>query len=256
MAGCPAAVQETVVPVVPGGAAYSQGSIANGGIGGSGYNGGPDGGNGGNGGTGGSATSTATPVFMQPNARGGPGGNGGNGAAGGVGDGGDAGNGVTPRLLPSMTPKAAVPAAREWRGDRQSRRSAGFDGTRPMALTLISLLLGISDGQPIAVAVNPTQTGTTRYVSNWAANSISVVADNNVVRVITGDFDGPQGLAFTPDASRVYVANWNIGQVSVIDTATNTVAATINVGNQPAYLAVDPPGQSPTSPTRETTPCR
>jgi YVTN family beta-propeller protein len=43
----------------------------------------------------------------------------------------------------------------------------------------------------------------------------------------------PYGVAVTPDGGRVYVANSNTDNVSVIDTATNTVAATLPVGNGP-----------------------
>jgi DNA-binding beta-propeller fold protein YncE len=42
--------------------------------------------------------------------------------------------------------------------------------------------------------------------------------------------------------------------VSVVDTATNTVTATIAVGNDPIGVAVSPTATSPTSPTSVTTP--
>ena len=43
----------------------------------------------------------------------------------------------------------------------------------------------------------------------------------------------PDGVAVTPDGTKVYVANTDSNTVSVIDTATNTVTATVNVGNSP-----------------------
>jgi YVTN family beta-propeller protein len=49
----------------------------------------------------------------------------------------------------------------------------------------------------------------------------------------------------TPDGSKVYVANsgsFNPSTVSVIDTATNTVSATVPVGNGPVGVAVKPDG--------------
>jgi YVTN family beta-propeller protein len=46
----------------------------------------------------------------------------------------------------------------------------------------------------------------------------------------------------TPDGSKVYVTNVNSNTVSVIDTATNTVIATIPVGTTPQGVAVTPDG--------------
>jgi YVTN family beta-propeller protein len=40
-------------------------------------------------------------------------------------------------------------------------------------------------------------------------------------------------VAVTPDGSKVYVANYEDNTVSVIDTATNIVNATIPVGTEP-----------------------
>ena len=48
-------------------------------------------------------------------------------------------------------------------------------------------------------------------------------------------------MAVTPDGSKVYVANAFSSTVSVIATATNTVTATIPVGD-PAGMAVTPDG--------------
>jgi YVTN family beta-propeller protein len=44
----------------------------------------------------------------------------------------------------------------------------------------------------------------------------------------------------TPDGTRVYVADFGDDTVSVIDTATNTVVATVVVGGNPADVAVTP----------------
>jgi len=45
--------------------------------------------------------------------------------------------------------------------------------------------------------------------------------------------NNPKGIAVTPDGKKLYVANQNDNTVSVIDTATNKVTATINVGTAP-----------------------
>ena len=43
----------------------------------------------------------------------------------------------------------------------------------------------------------------------------------------------PAGVDVTPTGTRVYVANLGSGNVSVIDTATNMVVTTVNVGGDP-----------------------
>jgi YVTN family beta-propeller protein len=43
----------------------------------------------------------------------------------------------------------------------------------------------------------------------------------------------PFGVSVSPDGSRAYVANQNSNNVSVINTTTNTVVATVAVGTQP-----------------------
>ena len=48
----------------------------------------------------------------------------------------------------------------------------------------------------------------------------------------------PQGVAVTPDGSKVYVANEDSNNVSVIDTRKNKVIATIPVGNGADRLGV------------------
>ena len=52
----------------------------------------------------------------------------------------------------------------------------------------------------------------------------------------------PQLIAVSPDGTRVYVANQGSDTVSVINTATNTVVATISAGSQPVGPAVSPDG--------------
>jgi YVTN family beta-propeller protein len=52
----------------------------------------------------------------------------------------------------------------------------------------------------------------------------------------------PEGVAVTPDGKHAYVVNDGSNNVSVIDTATNTVeAATLAVGNDPRGVGIVPP---------------
>jgi YVTN family beta-propeller protein/autotransporter-associated beta strand protein len=78
-------------------------------------------------------------------------------------------------------------------------------------------------------------------------NTVSVIntATNTAVGSPIPVGAGPFGIAVTPNGSAVYVAN-NVGNsVSVIDTATKTVIATITagIGTNPQGLAITPNGQ-------------
>jgi len=48
----------------------------------------------------------------------------------------------------------------------------------------------------------------------------------------------PVGVAFTPDGKRAYIANFNSNDVSVIDTATKKVVATVRVGTHPSGVEI------------------
>jgi YVTN family beta-propeller protein len=56
----------------------------------------------------------------------------------------------------------------------------------------------------------------------------------------------PIGIAVNPMGTKVLVANYGsgegIGTVSVIDTTSNNVTATIGVGSHPSKIAVNPDG--------------
>jgi YVTN family beta-propeller protein len=47
------------------------------------------------------------------------------------------------------------------------------------------------------------------------------------------------GIATNPRLNTIYVANWFSNSVSVIDGRTNTVLATVGVGNLPQGVAVN-----------------
>lgn len=80
------------------------------------------------------------------------------------------------------------------------------------------------------------------YVTNRVSNSVSVIdtATNTIVtNIVVGG--SPNGLAVTPDGTRVYVGQ-ETGNVVVIDATTNTVTATIPVGTLPSGVKVNPAG--------------
>jgi YVTN family beta-propeller protein len=108
---------------------------------------------------------------------------------------------------------------------------------------------------PFGVAV--TSDGSKVYVPNPAppgrcililCGSVSVIdtATNTVVATIPNVGNLPQGVAVTPDGSKVYVALQGTsfqtgpppGTVSVIDAATNSLATGVNVGNFPTAFGI------------------
>ena len=52
----------------------------------------------------------------------------------------------------------------------------------------------------------------------------------------------PQSVAFAPDSKHAYVVNDGSNTVSVIDTATSQVTATLGVGQTPTNVFVAPDG--------------
>jgi YVTN family beta-propeller protein len=52
-----------------------------------------------------------------------------------------------------------------------------------------------------------------------------------------------RGIAITPDGKNAYLTNGGLNTVSVINTATNTVSATVDVGVDPGGLAITPDGK-------------
>jgi YVTN family beta-propeller protein/VCBS repeat-containing protein len=104
-------------------------------------------------------------------------------------------------------------------------------------------------GQSYGIATTPGSAGVQRlYVSNTGNNTVSVITANTATNsyTLTGTVTGvgatPAGVAVSSDGSRAYVANWNSGNVSVINTATNAVIRTIAVGANPFGVAVSADG--------------
>ena|SRR5208282_3133679 len=64
-----------------------------------------------------------------------------------------------------------------------------------------------------------------------------VQAQTVTTTIVVGTY--PTAVAIAPEGAYVYVTNDLSSSVSVISTATNTVSATVTVGNQPSGLAVN-----------------
>ena len=106
---------------------------------------------------------------------------------------------------------------------------------------------------PLAVAVSPD--GSSAYVTNQGANSVSVLdlsAAIPAVRATVTVGTHPNSEVLDPRTGRLYVADGDSDQISVIDTASDEVLSTIelapyphaNVGTNPTGLALSPDGSS------------
>jgi YVTN family beta-propeller protein len=99
---------------------------------------------------------------------------------------------------------------------------------------------------PDVVAVSPD--GMLVYVGNNVGpgvGGISVISTaTNTVTTTVATANQPDGIAFTPNGAFAYVANFVGSSVSVIDTATTTVVATISSAQArtPASAAITPDG--------------
>ena len=88
----------------------------------------------------------------------------------------------------------------------------------------------------INVVADVVATGRLTMAAQTGINAVESVAATIGVGI------GPTGSAVSADGSRVFIANTLSNNVSVIDTANNTVLVTIPVGNAPAGIAVSPDG--------------
>ncbi|HVU22857.1 MAG TPA: YDG domain-containing protein [Opitutus sp.] len=108
-----------------------------------------------------------------------------------------------------------------------------------------------------AVGLAMRADGTRLYVSNLSGNSISVFAVSDTSGQLTlqttiaipnvgANPAQPRGLALSPDGATLYAVNQvgagPNGALSVIDTASNAISATIPLGSQPFYVALNPAG--------------
>ena len=81
------------------------------------------------------------------------------------------------------------------------------------------------------------------YMSGGAGEVLVLDQSAQLVTTIrTGIDQWIAGMAATLDGSRIYVTSAESGSVSVIDTTTNTVTATIDVGGSASDIAVAPDG--------------
>ena len=101
---------------------------------------------------------------------------------------------------------------------------------------------------PSGVAVSPDGSEVFVSAGGTCCNDLQVIAtatDTLTTSINIGSNPNLYGVAFTPDGSKAYVARYNLGDVVVINTATNAVTGTIPIGGPnvlPVGVAVSPDG--------------
>lgn len=102
--------------------------------------------------------------------------------------------------------------------------------------------------QPSEMIASPD--GTRLYVAN-GGGGVSVFSADPITGMLTADTTIPTGggsgnrsLTISPDGSRLYVVDQSLDRLLVIDTATNSVSATVTVGDQPLGAAISPDGST------------
>jgi YVTN family beta-propeller protein len=109
----------------------------------------------------------------------------------------------------------------------------------------------VSFNEPYTITINPA--GTRAYVTNSNSTTITIIDINiNTVIGVIGGFDGPSGMAITPDGAYAYVNNYggpeglgsgNGRTVNVVDLNINAIIGDpIEVGIAPAAVAITPNG--------------
>ena len=76
------------------------------------------------------------------------------------------------------------------------------------------------------------------FLTGFSQNPNLIWADTIVDTIPVGQ--GPIALAFNPDNDNMYVADFNSGNIAVIDSSNNTIVDSIAVGQGPVALEYNP----------------
>jgi len=116
--------------------------------------------------------------------------------------------------------------------------------------TISSVITGFGK-DPCGMAITPDNSKlyVSTYDSQTGAHAVAVINANTNALITTVPMNTLSGLAMSPDGSKVYVVNDNCcgggnGTVTVLDTQTNGVIATITVGLTPNHAVVTSDGST------------
>ena len=105
-----------------------------------------------------------------------------------------------------------------------------------------TISLGLGNSAPTAIALSAD--GTRAYVTHRTITGGGAVSiiNTSTKKVIATVAVGSTPTDVAVAGTKVYVANYNSSTVSVINTAANNSVTTLNVGSKPTSLAVSPDG--------------
>jgi YVTN family beta-propeller protein len=89
----------------------------------------------------------------------------------------------------------------------------------------------------------PVVSGRKAYIGLFGDGAIGVLDVDNKRIVKTVPVSAPDGLIITPDGAKVFVASTDTGTVKVLDTKTDTISDSIDVGSKPAGIAITRDGK-------------
>ena len=98
--------------------------------------------------------------------------------------------------------------------------------------------VGLRDA-PLGMMFTPD--GTHVYVSNEHSLTVIDTTTTDACNLISGEL--PRGLQVSPDGKHAYSTNYGDGTISVIDTITNSITATLDVLSHPEAVAVSADGE-------------
>ena len=110
----------------------------------------------------------------------------------------------------------------------------------------------MSQTSPLLWQVTISSDGKTVYVADPDSNQVSVISTSSDTVTSTIPLSGdPVSLALTPGGSQLWVGGLTSGIITVLETATQDVVGTINVGDDGPNSG---DGNEPTSIVMTTTP--
>jgi phospholipase C len=138
-----------------------------------------------------------------------------------------------PPTVTNAAPKALPATTSRFQENKTSHRSDFADGSSDRVYLA---RLAAVEGAPTASATSYA------YIPGIVGGAIAIfdVASQSLASAITSGTTNAYGAAATPDGTQVWVTESGANTVSVIDTATNTIASSVVVGVYPHGVAISP----------------
>lgn len=116
------------------------------------------------------------------------------------------------------------------------------EGSETVNLSLLNPTGGVALGSQ-NTAILTISESPFAYIANSGSNTVSVIdTSTNLVATTIKVGLGPEGVAASPDGTRIYITMGGSDNVSVLDGQNNTLIANVNVGEYPRGVVVSPDG--------------